>query len=148
MRRSVLIATTIGSVAVCAGSALAAPAGSRSVAMTYTLATSAAAPTGTVMCCGVGIDNSRFGMVWAATHAGDRTVSVRIADHEIGSVAAIVEATTNNSWTRLGTICGSSSKPFTLGRHVTGVLVRPAYGICGTSASAPTSGTVTFRFNR
>jgi hypothetical protein len=148
MRRSVVIATTLGTVAVCAVSATAAPSASRSLTRTYTLATSAAAPTGTVMCCGVGIDNRRYGMVWAATRTGDRAVRVQIADDKIGSVAAIVEATTKNSWTRLGTICGSSSKPFPLGRHVTGVLVRPAYGVCGTSASAPTSGTVTFRFNR
>jgi hypothetical protein len=145
LRRSLL---AVAALAVCVSAWPAGAASARVVTRHYQLATSAATDNSVVRCCGLGVDNHMYGMVWTAAHRGERHVTLTINDDTIGSVAAVIEQTTKNGSKELGTICDGTTKPLSLGRNATGVLVRPAYGACGGGPSAPTTGSVTFHYSR
>jgi hypothetical protein len=147
MRRAAVSAVALAATCAVVVPATAGPTG-RTVHRTYTLATSTVAPTGTVYCCGVGVDGDYYGLAYAQPRTAERTVRVTIADHVLGAVAAIVEQSTAHGAVRLATVCGATTKAIPLVNHHGSVVVRPAYGVCGASASVPTTGTVTFRFSR
>jgi hypothetical protein len=143
--------TALALIGLGASTAGAGAAPTRVVTARYTLATSAAAPLATPACCAVlpGV-TSAYGMAAQRAGNGERHVSVVVADHEIGAVSALVdEIAPDGSIRHLATICGSTTRALALPYAGRDVVVRPAYGACGSFvASAPTSGTVTFRFSR
>jgi hypothetical protein len=144
VHRNIAGAATLAISLACAVPAVASgSASSRTATSDYTLATSANRHGPVAF-----VGEQRFGYAITKVRRGDRTVSVTVRDTSGQRIQAYVEQWTGRRYVQLATICGSTTRPVRLARDSGSVNVRPTYGVCGTTPSAPTTGSVTFHFSR
>jgi hypothetical protein len=143
MRRTVISAAVLSMTVAAVLPAVAADrGGARTVTRVYTLG----APTDEGPVAFVG--DQDFGFVMAHARSGDRRLSISMTDRTGQPVQAFVDQWRGGHSVGLGVICGGTDKALRLRPGGGTIEVRPTYGACGTTPSAPTTGTVSFRFSR
>ena len=152
MRRILLTTVAVATAAASATAIAAAPSGSRHVVRTYTAATTAVTNTGEVRGSGLvvvgGPVHGAFGLTYLKVRPTDKTASLRLTDRTGRTVQAVVQQTVpDGSVVQVGVFCGATKKPLRLAPGGGTLIVRPAYGTCGSEPSIPTTGKIRATFH-
>jgi hypothetical protein len=147
MRRILLTALAVATVATTASALAAAPSTARHVVKPYSVATTATNGASEIRGSGLILGGTpaegEYGFTFIKLRQTDQRANIRLADRTGRTVQALIQQVAKDgSLVEIGIVCGKSAKSLDLAPGGGRLVVRPSYGMCGQAPSVPTTGKV------